>query len=150
MANIRNLAFIRARPEWGARVAEALSDLDLHLDNVTGQTNSNRTGQPLSPPAPSSLNVVAQDGHFHAEITDSGKFYRGIHYYIEPADNPSFQNSVTVHLGSSRGWDKFLGNSTRYFKAYSAYGSSPAGPPIYHGSVVAPQPVTGGGATTLP
>lgn len=152
---IRNLDWVRGLrvenvPDFGAKLYESLSDLDRHLGNVTEQTNANRTGQPLSPPAPNTLNVIAQDGHFHAEIADGGKFYRGIHYYIEHADNPSFQNPVTVHLGSTRSWDKFLGNSTRYFRAYSAYGSSPAGPPVYHGSVVAPQPVTGGGSIPGP
>ena len=34
---------------------------------------------------------------------------------------------------------------TRYFRAYSAYASSAAGPPVYFGGVGAPLPVAGGG-----
>jgi len=148
---IRNLAYIRAlklpdQPDFGAKLYEALSDLNSQHQTVAQQVNGNSSGQPVAPPPISKLTVTAASGHFSAEIQDQGPVYRGIGYFIEHADNPHFVNPQVVDLGAARNWTGFLGDATRYFRAYSSYGSSPAGVPAYHGSKSQPLPVSGGGA----
>lgn len=156
MAGIRNLDFIRSLPpgvtlqELGTRLYEALSDVDAQQKTIAQQTNANPTGQPLPPPAIDGLTVTGQNGSFHVQIQHGGEFYRGVQYHVEHADNPSFQKPHTIDLGSSREHTVFLGNGTHYWRAFAAYGSSPAGPPAYHGGPHSPQPVSGGGIVGPP
>lgn len=147
---IKNQDLIRqlASPELGAfgsRILEALQGLDQQHQNLAQQVNGNSTGQPSAPPQIAGLTVKAQNGHFTASITDNAPIFRGIQYYIEHADNPHFINRMVVHLGDSRDWQGFMGNVTRYFRAYSSYSSSPSSPPAYHGGAGQPRAVTGGG-----
>lgn len=152
---VRNLAYLRSLsskefPELGAKLYEALTDIVGRQSNLEQQVNGNAQGQPAAPPAINALKVTAQNGHFSAAITDNGNVFRGIQYYIEHADNPQFTNPTVVHLGDSRNWDKFLGNTTRYFRAYSSYASSPPSAAAYHGGAAAPQAVAGGGSVGGP
>lgn len=146
---IRNLEFLRSIPEWGGRLYEALSDLDTQHRTLAQQVNGNSTGQPAAPPAVNSLSVKAQNGHFQLSIQDNGNFFRDIHYFVEHADNPHFSNPHTEYLGPSRNKDLYLGNVTRYFRAYSAYASSGPGAPAYHGGA-RPIAVSGGGSDPGP
>lgn len=148
--SVRNLDFIRNIPVFGTRLYEALRDLDNQHQALASQTNGNSTGQPLAPPAINSLKVVANAGHFNVAITDQSPIYRGISYFIEHADNPAFTNPQVEHIGASRNATFFFGNVTRYWRAYSAYGSSPASAPAYHGSAAVPLAVTGGGDNSGP
>ncbi len=149
---IRNLDFIRSLPEGtsiqqlGARLYESLSDVDSQAQTVAQQTNANPTGHPYPPPAVDGLTVTGQNGLFHLQIQHASEFYRGIQYHAEYADSPSFQNPRSIDLGASREHTVFLGNGTHYWRAFAAYGSSPAGPPAYHGGAHSPQPVSGGGS----
>ena len=141
--NVRNLQEIRSRDP---KLYEALTDIiNAHL-NIAQQVNGNSTGAPAPPPAISNLSVKAQNGHFTASITDNGQIYRGIQYYIEHADNPQFTDAQRVHLGDSRDHQMFLGNVTRYFRAYSSYSASAPSSPVFHGDSSSPLPVSGGGA----
>lgn len=132
------------------KLYEALSDLDRATANVADQTNTNRKGQPLPPPAIDGLSVTGQNGHFNLQITHKGDFYRGIKYYAEYADNPGFSNPYPIELGASRSRNVFLGNATLYWRAYAAYSSSAPGPAAYHGGAGSPQPVEGGGSVGPP
>ena len=147
MTGIRNLNYLRNKDP---KLFETLSDIIQQHSNLTEQVNGNSTGQPLAPPNVAGVTVTAQNGHFNVAIQDQGKIYRDVHYYVEHADNPSFANPQIIHLGHSRNHDIYLGNVTRYFRAYSAYASSAAGDPAYHGSPIAPLPVVGGGADPGP
>ncbi len=147
MSTIRNLEYIRNKD---ARLYEAISDLLAQHNTLAQQVNGNGVASPTPPPAVSGIDVTAQNGHFNVQIQDQGNVYRGVKYFVEHADNPHFTNPTVVHLGDSRSWDKFLGNSTRYFRAYSSYASSPAGPAVYHGGAQNPRPVVGGGAIPGP
>ena len=143
---IKNGDWIRANMD--PRVYEALHDLEQRHNTLLQQVNGNSTGQPQPPPAINSLKVTANDGHFSAAITDNGGIYRGVQYYLEHADNPQFTNPHVIHLGDTRNWTGFLGNTTRYFRAYSSYSSSAPSAPVYHGPSEDPQAVVGGG--TIP
>lgn len=146
---IRNLDFIRQLssedlPGFGAKLYEALSDIAQQSDNHAQQTNANLQGAPLPPPAINNIAVSAQNGHFSVQIQDNGEIYRGVQYYVEHSDSPNFTNPQVIHLGDSRNHTVFLGDVTRYFRAYSSYASSPPSAPAYLGGSV-PTPVTGGG-----
>lgn len=147
MAQIRNLEYIRSKDP---RLFEAFQDIIAQQNNVSQQINGNVTGQPQAPPNINKLEVTAGNGHFSAAITDLSTVYRGIGYFLEHADNPQFTNPQIIHLGATRNWTGFLGNCTRYFRAYSAYASSPPSAPVYHGGNAQPQPVTGGGGVPGP
>lgn len=152
---IRNLDFLRTltsdeNPGWGSKLYEALSDLHQNQQNVTGQVNGNAAGNPQPPPAVNGMNVSAQNGHFQVAIQDNNEISRGISYHVEHADNPQFTNSHTEHLGPTRNANLFLGNATRYFRAYSSYGSTAISAPAYHGGAATPTPVEGGGSVGPP
>lgn len=153
---IRNLDWMRALPEGatiqelGSRLYEALSDVQTQQNNIAQQTNSNITGPPAPPPAIDGVTVTGQNGFFHIQIQHYSNFFRGIQYHVEYADNPAFRNPYPLALGPSRSHTQFLGNGSYYFRAFAAYGSSPAGPAAYHGGVHGPQPVSGGGSVGKP
>ena len=152
---IRNLDWMRGVrvegvPDFGAKLFEALSDIAQQHQTLAQQVNGNPTGGPLPPPAIDGLKVKAQNGHFQISIAHGGEFYRDVHYYVEHADNPQFTDAHTIHLGHSRNHNIFLGNVTRYWRAFAAYPTSAAGSPVYHGGPVAPLAVSGGGAAGGP
>lgn len=141
--NVKNIDYIRSQDP---KIAEAFDSLANAHSNLTEQTNGASNGPPIAPPTINQLNVSASNGHFSAAIIDNNDIYRGVQYYIEHADNPAFQNPHVVPLGDSRNWHSFLGNSTRYFRAYSAYPSSRPSSAVYHGGSGSPVPVFGGGS----
>jgi hypothetical protein len=152
----KNLAYFKAlklpdNPEFGAKLGEWMEEMGQAFNNIEGQNNSNATGQPQTPPAINSLNVTASNGHFQIAINHEGaQFYRGIRYFVEHSDNAQFTNSHTEDLGTTRNANLFLGNATRFFRAFAAYPSSPPGPLAYHGSAGQPLAVTGGGTVPAP
>lgn len=130
---------------FGARIVEALQDLDQQHKNLTQQVNGNSTGQPQAPPTVNSLNVTAKDGIFDAKIEDAGGISRGTEYFLEYSATPNFTAPTVIHLGATRNWRGSLGNQKLYFRAYSGFSTSPASPAVYHGTSVQPIPVEGGG-----
>lgn len=143
---VRNLDFIRNIPQFGAKLYESLQDIISQGGNVQQQTNANGTGQPQPPPGIDGVNVTGQNGHFNIAIKDNNPLYRDVHYYVEHASNSQFTDPHVIHLGHTRNHSVFLGNVTRFFRAYSAYPSSKSSPPQYHGGAASPTPVNGGGA----
>lgn len=153
--DIRNLEFIRSltsaeNPGWGSKMFEALQDIQQNQNTITQQVNGNIAGQPQAPPAVNSMKVKAQNGHFQVSIQDNNEISRGVSYHVEHADNPQFTNSHTEHLGPTRNANLFLGNVTRYFRAYSSYGSTAISEPAYHGNKATPTAVQGGGSVGGP
>jgi|SRR5579872_3059940 len=152
----KNLAYFKTlnipgAPDLGTKLAEWMEQTGRAFNNLEQQTNSNATGTPEAPPPINSLNVTANDGHFQIAINhDGAEFYRGVRYFVEHSDSPQFSNYHTEELGTTRNANLFLGNATRYFRAYAAYPASPPGPPIYFGGKGQPQPVTGGGTVPGP
>lgn len=145
--NVRNLDYIRSKDP---KLYEALADIISAHSNTAQQGNFNSTGQPAAPPSISNLTVSANDGHFSIAIHDPNPIYRGVNYFVEHADNPHFTNPHVIDIGASRNHTVFLGNVTRYWRAYSAYQASPPSAPAYHGGGATPLPVTGGGTVGGP
>ena len=148
--DVRNLAWLRSlkidgHPDAGAKLHELISDLVKATGNIEQQTNSNASGEPITPAPIQGLHVTAQNGHFQIAIQDQSKVYRGIRYYVEHASNPQFTDAHTICLQDSRNHGIFLGNTTRFFRAYSAYSPSSRSTPVYHGWVT-PVAVSGGGS----
>jgi hypothetical protein len=153
--SIKNLSYFRNLPagatiqEMGARLYEAIADIDQQIGNVAQQTNSSRASQPSAPPKISALNVTAADGIFDAKITDTSASYRGIEYFLEHSPTPHFSAPTVIHLGTTRNWRGALGNQSLYWRAYSGYSTSPASAPVYHGGAQ-PKVVVGGGQSSGP
>lgn len=152
--DIPNLDYFRSIsipdfPDFGAKMVQSLQSIATQATNVEQQTNSNPKGQPTAPPQINKVEVSGRDGVLSVSITDNNPIYRGIKYYAEHADNPQFTNSITVPMVDSRNVTIPVGSQKRYVRAYSAYSSSPASPPVYHGGAM-PEPVAGGGATPGP
>lgn len=147
----KNQAYIRALhspefPDLGAKLHEAIMDIATRTVTLAQQTNSNLTGQPAPPPAVNGVNVTGQDGYLHVAVTDQNQIFRGVQYFAEHADNPHFTDPHIVPMGASRNVSIPVGNQTRYVRVYSAYGATGPSSPVYHGSQVAPLPVSGGGS----
>ena len=149
MLDIKNLDWlskvrVEGHPEFGAKLYQALKSIQTAHNNIELQTNTNSSSEPTPPPAINGFKVSSQNGHFSYQINDNNQIYRGAEYFVEHADNPHFTNATQVKVGPARNGSVFLGNVTRYWRAYSAYGTSPASPPVYHGGSQ-PIAVTGGG-----
>lgn len=150
--DLKELDYIKQANQWtpdlGAKLAELLTRFGGNVNNLEQQTNGNVAGPPQSPGKINGLSVTAQNGHFNVAITDHNPIYRGVSYFVEHADNPNFTNPITEHIGTTRNKTMFLGNVRRYFRAYSAYGTSGPSEPVYHGDQGTPRMVEGGG--TIP
>jgi hypothetical protein len=133
-------------PGFGQRLYETFSDFLTQFKNLAMQTTGNPTGQPQPPPVINAVNVTGANGHFNVAITDNNtSLYRGVSYFVEHSADSQFSDPQVIHIGTSRNHTVFLGNVTRFWRAYSAYPSSPPSAPSYHGGNASPQPVTGGG-----
>lgn len=138
-----DLAYIRE--VLGGRVYDVIRSIQDQATTSEQQGNLNATGQPAPPPAINSLKMsTGPGGEMQAEITDTSMVSRGVKYWLEHADNPQFNNPHHIDLGASRNWSGHLGSQTLYWRGYSSYEASGASPAVYHGSPVAPLPVTGG------
>lgn len=145
---IANLELIRAKDP---HVAEALDSIAAALGNVATQTTATMFGKTAAPTGPSNVNVTSSGGIFDIAITDNSPVQRGINYFVEYSESPSFVKPIIIDLGQARNYRTFLGNKTLFFRAYSAYPTSARSPVVYHGgSASNPTAVVGGGATTGP
>ncbi len=131
---------------FGARLSQAFKAIVSQSSTTEQQGNSNPQGQPEAPPVPDGLQVSAANGHYSVRISDQNPgVKRDVRYWVEYDRSPQFTNPIQKDLGQSRNWDHFFGDDQLYFRAYSSYGSSPAGKPVYHGDEAQPIGVPGGG-----
>lgn len=143
---VPNLAWVRNLPVIGARLYEALHGTQKAINAMAIQGNLNPGGQVDPPPAIQSVSAIADNGSLHVSIEHTAaNVRRGVQYYVEHADNPSFINPQIRNVSDTRSLNEFIGNQTRYVRAYAAYPGSPAGPILYHGGASSPEPVNGGG-----
>lgn len=132
---------------------QALDDICSHVQGVMEQTNAAPVGSAtIAPPQINKLTVTGSQGIFDAKIDDNNSpIVRGVNYFVDYADNPSFNNKRTVSLGPSRNWRGALGNRRLYFQAYSQHPNTPSSRPIPHSSDgTTPSVVEGGGLNTGP
>lgn len=154
---IRNLTYLRsadpstAGPEYSAKLYEALQDFNQAITNHISQTNGNATGEPQPPPSPMGIQVTARDGYAHIALNDQGPIFRGIKYWVQHASTPNFTDAIHTQASGTelRNHTEFIGNQTRYFRAYKSYAASPPTEPVIHGGVT-PMAVQGGGSIAGP
>lgn len=145
---VPNISYIQQKDP---RYAEALKAIEQAINNVATQTASSAQGPQATSPTPAALNVTAAQGVYDIAITDNAPIQRGVEYFLEYSQTPSFNQPTVIHLGTTRNHRVFLGNQNLYWRAYSQYGPA-AGPskPVYFGNANSPTPVVGGGAITGP
>lgn len=144
---VPNLDYLREIPVIGGRLYEALHGAQQAINAMASQGNLNPTGQVEAPPAIQGVTATGANGVLHVSIQHAAAdVKRGVRYYYEHADNPSFINSQIRPMGDSRAASEFVGSQARYVRAYAAYPGSEAGPKAYHGGAATPQPVEGGGS----
>jgi hypothetical protein len=137
--------------DFGSFMADFVKKVQAGFSAIEQQTNSNISAEPSSPPNPQALDVSALNGHFTFAITDQSQgLARGVQYHIEHADNPGFVNAQPIHLGPFRNGHVYLGDDTRYFRAYSSYPGSPNSNHVYFGGQATPKAVRGGGSVGAP
>jgi hypothetical protein len=157
MLKIRNLDYLRATDPatagtgYGARLYEALQDFNSAISNHLSQTNGNATGEPQPPPSPMGVQVTARDGYLHVALNDQGPLFRGVQYWVQHASTPAFTDAIHTQASGTelRNHTEFIGNQTRYVRAYKSYPwSAPTDPIIYGGAM--PIAVVGGGSVAGP
>jgi len=147
MANIRNIAALKASTKFGPNEArmlgEALEDITKHITNMNTALALNSDGSTATPPPINNISVTAQNGLHQISITDNNSLFRPINYFAEYSPSPSFSNAHTIDLGSSRNHVISLGNQPVYWRAYSQYkfGGAPSAP-VVHGNSIKPTQVT--------
>ena len=148
---IRNLDFIRQIPKIGARLFEALTDIKSGVSTIANQGNLNPNGDVPAPPNVQAVTATGANGVLTVSIQDqSAALNRDVQYVVEHADNPAFVSAEQRFIGATRSHSEFIGNATRYVRAYSTYGASSNSAHVYHGSPSAPSPVNGGGSVPPP
>lgn len=146
--NIHNIDAIRQRDPM---LAEALESIARETAHVADQTTATIGGTTPPPPKLASINVTAAGGIFEGALVDNGPVQRGINYFAEYSDSPTFVKPKVLDLGQSRNFRENLGNLTLFWRGYHGYPTSPRSDPVYHGgSATNPVAVVGGGATTGP
>lgn len=152
---IRNLDYIRSAkpddPQLGSRIYEALQDFNSAISNHLSQTNGNATGEPQPPPSPMGIQVTARDGYAHIALNDQGPLYRGVQYWVQHSSTPNFTDAIHTQASGTelRNHTEFIGNQTRYFRAYKSYAASAPTAPVIHGGNL-PMAVNGGGSVAGP
>jgi hypothetical protein len=146
--SVRNLPEIRkwnleGITAFGARLHETLTDMVRQISTISQQVNGNVSANPSAPPPLQSFTVQPHENGFDMSIEHNGDLYRGVHYYVDYADNPNFQGVRTVHVGETRNAVLPLGSRTLYFRAWAKYPFSASTSPVVHGAST-PQAVTGG------
>jgi hypothetical protein len=115
---------IRAIPIVGQKLHEALQYI---VDGVNQAHANAATSSTVLPPPPRpdafTVNTCAA-GFAYFGVKHNGNIQRGIHYFVEHADNPGFTNAHVVPLGPSRNGQLYIGNATRYFRTYAGYPGS--------------------------
>jgi hypothetical protein len=142
------LPAVRQIPGVGDKISQALEYIVNGFNQGMTNAGINAGGAMPAPPRIGSLSVQTCPGGFaYFNIQDNGNIQRNIEYFVEHADNAAFTNAHTVSLGASRnGLPLYIGNDTRYFRAYSMYpGSNQTSKPINFGGTV-PTALTGGGS----
>lgn len=129
-----NIELLRAR--LGPEVADEMQRIQDALNNVAVQTNANPLGPAAAPPQISAVKAIGLgDGHADIAIQDNQPVNRGIHYFAEYSTTAAFSSSTTktVHMGVSKNVRVPVGSGQVFVRAYSAYPTGPASPPVLHG-----------------
>jgi hypothetical protein len=141
----KEINFFRSIPGFGAYLATAFTRLMDGLNGLGNHLAADPIGIKDAPPTIQGLTVKANGGLVHAVINDSNAIQRGVHYFIEYANEANFLQPHVVHLGASRSMSPIMlpalddnGKAQKfYFRAYSQYPGGMPGKPILFGGTVA-------------
>lgn len=113
-------------------------------------------GQASPPSSPQAVSVAVSGEMMHVSIADNAPLQKGVKYFTEVANNPSFSQPIVIDHGASRTSHPFPlptmdndGNTHNwYVQSYSQLpGSDPSKPVVFGGTN--PTPVNMAGATKL-
>lgn len=142
--NVRNLEWLRSvridgHPEFGARLSEALSDLQKATGTIEQQTNSNASGPIAAPPVPSKLTVVPHPQGVQFSIHHDADLYADPLYEI---DQTSQGVTHSIDVGTSRNGVIPNGNIRATYQVRTRYANGQSSAPVQ-----AVKAVTGGGGS---
>lgn len=142
------LPAVRQIPQIGNQLAQALQGFADQVNQAHAQSAVSGASPLQSPPKLDSFNVTQDTvGNAYFGLQHNGNIQKGVSYFVEHADNPGFVGAHTVHLGASRnGVPLYIGNSTRYFRAYSMYQGNDQPSEITNFGGQTPTAVTGSGS----
>ncbi len=149
--------YLQQVPQFGRYLADALRKLQEGTNNLGQNIAVDPAGTIPPPPPVQQLDVKTNGtGMVHAVISDHNQIQKGIHYFVEYANDPDFLQPHVVHLGASRSMTPVNlpakddnGVAQRfYFRAYSQYPGGHPGPAVHFGGAV-PSAVDPGGTQAL-
>lgn len=146
--NIKNIDHFR---QTNPLLAEALESIAQQVAHVADQTTATLHATTAAPSPPDAISVVAAGGIFDIAITDKDpNAPRGINYFVEYSQSPTFAQATTIDLGAARNYRANFGNQTLYFRAKRGVPTGPSSDPVYFGTAIQPTAVVGGGSTSGP
>src|SRR5262252_549713 len=98
----RELDFLKKIPDFGRYLYQALNRLQNGVNNLGNNLAADPAKNMAAPDSPQSLTVKANGGLVHAVINDQNQLRRGVHYFVEYANESSFKQPHVLHLGASR------------------------------------------------
>lgn len=145
--------FAQKDPRGGA----LLSRIIKAVNELSGNIAATPIGQLAPPDPPDAVNVASSGEMVHVQITHNAPVNRGVQYFTEVSNTPSFSRPIVIDHGASRTSHPFplptkdsLGNTQKwYFRSYAQYHGSPPSAPTVFGGASNPTPVTLTGATEL-
>lgn len=126
------------------------------VNSVAQAAGVSPVGEVSAPSSPQAVSVAVAGEMMHVSITDNAPAQRGINYFTEVANNPSFSQPIVIDHGASRTSHPFPlptmdsdGNTQSWHvRSYSQLpGSQPSKPVVFGGT--SPTPVAMAGATRL-
>jgi hypothetical protein len=144
--------WVQDNPTQGSLLQKIITAVNTLADNTT----SSAVGRSTPPPPINALNVKVSGEYAHVTLTHTGNIQQGVHYFVEAANNSSFNGAHPIHFGTSRTRDPIhlaaLDDSGApqkwYLRGYAQYpGSSPSTPVSYGGTQ--PTAITTTGTTKL-
>jgi len=126
------------------------------INNLGTNLAADPVGVGESPTPLQSVNVKTTGEMVHVTLTHNVPVNKGVHYFLEYDNDPSFPQPHVIHNGTSRSIPPFSlpakddvsSPQNWYFRGYPQYPGSRAASPVNFGGIT-PTPVTLTGTTAL-
>jgi len=139
----RHIDQLKRMPIFGRYLFRALSGLQDGINNLAVNIAADATKNLPPPPPPQKIDVKTDNkGFVHAVITDHGQIRRGINYFVEYANEPTFLQPHVKSLHASRTMEQIALPALHddgvtpqrwYFRTYSQYPHGKASAKILFG-----------------
>ena len=145
-------SWMQNNPTQGSLLQKVITAVNTLAEN----TASSAVGRSAPPPPINALNVKVSGEYAHVTIEHTGNIQKGVHYFVEAANNANFIGAHPIHFGTSRTRDPIhlaalddTGAAQKWFlRGYAQYpGSDPSAPVAYGGA--SPTAITPTGTTQL-